>query len=189
MIKVVYGVHTNRKLTEMIDKLDLFETPFHLVSHIDGKHRFLPLQILEDQLKQLSNLSMAVKPPIKCLESYKEYKYFTYNLYKDLTSKEDDFNEYADDETMRNHGFLIYCYGGISIQLDNHIKHDLLYPDAAIDRKFKAVEEYLSNLLLMVSKDEFEVCGNGECLTEYDRIEFAKFQLIRLIIINFKGRL
>ena len=184
MVEVMYGVDTTAKLIHLADELDLFGSPLALVSHIKSAHSFLPVEVFTDQLKSHSNIPMTVKPTPLWLENPKEYKLFTYNLYKDLIKmgNESIFGEVDEEERIRNHAFLVYCFGAICLQLDNHMSNNYQYPTLENGRKFKALEEYLTNFILMISKDEMEVCGNGESLTEVDRIEFAKYQLIRLLI-------
>ena len=187
MVKVIYGAQTETNLKYFVEKLELFESPIALVTHMNSEHGFLPIRVFVDQLKQTSNLPSVTKPTHLWLNNQREYHAFTFNLYKDISTIESVaiFGENDDETRTRNHAFLIYVFGAISLQLDHQITETTEYPELITDRKLMALYEYLKNLNLMVSRDEFEVCGNGECLTEADRIALAKFHLIGLLIGQF----
>ena len=184
MVKVLYGPQTETNLKHSVENLELFQSPVALITHMNAEHGFLPTNVFVDLLKQASNLPTVTKPTELWLKNQKEYNGFTSNLFQDISTIENGaiFGENNDETRARNHAFLIYVFGAISLQLDRHLTKDIEFPETLTARKFVALDEYLKNLILMVSKDEFEVCGNGECLTEDDRIALAKFHLINLLI-------
>ena len=184
LINVIYGVGTSHKLEKIVEELSLFNSAFELVSHMNLCHGHLPTDIFEDQLAQRSNVPTVVKSPKLSLENRWGYKYLTYNIYQNISCVGTDisiFGEPEGDGRVRNRAFLIYSYGALCSLIQDH--YDSSSSDLTGENlKLKACSQYLSYLLKMISGDTFEVAGNAECLTENDRIEFSKYNMLKLLI-------
>ena len=167
-----------------MEDLPLFYSAFELVSHIDLCHGHLPTDIFEDQLVQRSQVPTVVKSPKLSLQSRWGYQYLTYNIYQNISSVRTDisiFGEAEGDARVRNRAFLIYSYGALCSLIQDH--YDSSSSDLTGENvKLKACSQYLTYLLQMISGDAFEVAGNAECLTEDDRIEFSKYNMLKLLI-------
>lgn len=184
LINVIYGPGTPEKLRSVVEQLKLFESPLDLVSHIDLDHH-LPTDIFVDQLTQRSRVPTVVKPPTVFLQNRWGYRNFAYNISRNLTSIGTDvkiFDEIREEDWIRNKACLVYSYGAICSVIQNHYDTKESSNSSDNDTKLKLCSQYLSYLLEMISKDSFEVAGNAECLTERDRIEFSKYNLVKLLI-------
>ena len=184
LINVLYGVGTTQKLKNILSELILFNSPFELISHINLNHDHLPTDIFEDQLAQRSQIPTVVKSPNINLKSRLGYRSLTYNIYRNISTVAtwvSIFGETAGDSRIRNRAFLIYSYGALASLIQDH--YDSSISNSTDENlKLNACRQYLSYLLTMISGDAFEVAGNAECLTEDDRIEFSKYNLLKLLI-------
>ena len=184
LVNVIYGPGTFEKLRHIIDQLKLFQSPLDLVSHLDLEHH-LPTDIFVDQLTQRSRVPTVVKSPTIFLQNRLGYSHFTYNIYQNLTSLDPDvriFDEINDDDRIRNRACLLYSYGALCSIIQNHYDSKECSNHTDNETKLKICSQYLTHLLEMISKDSFEIAGNAEFLTERDRIEFSKFNLVKLLI-------
>ena len=181
LVKMIGDPETLECLRNKLQTLDFFNSPFNLLCHMTSAHQHLPVDIFIDQLLQKTMVPTAVKPPNLYLKSQKGFDRFLNNLYLDIIfvdAKKPIFGEQSDEDRERNRAYLVYCYGALTLQIQDHFETE----STNSQDKFQAIKKYLTNLLLMISKDDFEVAGNGECLTENDRIEFCKFHLLNLMI-------
>ena len=184
LINVIYGAGTTEKLRHIVNQLELFESPLDLVSHLDLDHK-LPTDIFVDQLTQRSRVPTVVKPPKIFLQNRWGYSNFTYNIYQNLAPLDPDatiFDEKNNEDRIRNRACLLYSYGALYCIIQDHYDSKESSNHSNNDTKLKLCSRYLSHLLEMISKDSFEIAGNAEFLTERDRIEFSKFNLVKLLI-------
>ena len=182
LVKVVSGPENFIHLKNIFEEIELFNSSFDLVSHMSASHTNLPIDMFIDQLYQKTCVPTVVKPPSLNLQNQKTYSHFVHNIYRDLSAadiKGPIFGEKTLEDRERNQAYLVYCYGALALQIQSHFESP---QPMGSTNKFQVIGQYLTNLLLMISNDEFEVAGNGECLTESDRKEFCKFHLINMIV-------
>ena len=183
MLNVIHGPDNTNRLKTILESLEMFASAFDLVCHIDEKHE-LPTGGFVDQLIPETLVPTVVKPTSIWMTSQKEFSHLTFNIYQDTVDIPPNisiFGEKTKEQRERNHAHLVYCYSALTLQIQDHL--DGKVPNSS--DKFQLISGYLKNLLLVVSKDEFEVAGNGECITDTDRNEFCKYHLVNMVVTYF----
>ena len=158
----------------------MFTSAFDLVCHIDEKHE-LPTGGFVDQLIPETLVPTVVKPTRTWITSQKEFSYFTFNIYQNLVgipSNTSIFGERTNEQREHNHAHLVYCYAALTLQIQDRLDGIV----ANSSNKFQIISEYFKNLLMVISKDEFEVARNGECITDKDRNAFCKYHLVNMVV-------
>ena len=183
MFNVIYGTDNTNRLKTIVNSFEMFASAFDLVCHIDELHE-LPTGSLVDQLIPETLVPTVVKPARIWITTQKKFSFLTYNIYQNLVNIPPNttiFGEKTNEQRERNHAHLVYCYSALTLQIQDHL--DGKVPNSS--NKFQLISEYLKNLLLVISKDEFEVARNGECITDKDRNEFCKYHLVNMIVTYF----
>ena len=183
MLNIIHGPDNINRFKKILESLDIFDSAFNLVCHIDEMHK-LPTGGFVDQLIPKTLVPTTVKPTRLWITSQKEFSHFTYNIYQnivDIPPSTSIFGEKTNEQRERNHAHLVYCYCALTLQIQDHLDGKI----TNTSNKFKMINQYFQNLLLVISRDEFEVARNGECITDNDRYEFSKYHLVNMIVTYF----